>query len=253
MRAISSIRAAVMAAAFATMLAPACAQERLEPERTIWSTGRSTEDAYDLDVAKAFKEVWEHGVVARVVVIPPFANEYAVGVINRNDRFEILHLKPEERLWLFQALDDLESGAVQIVGPQGDEKEQREIDELKERLPASPADVPMDRCLMEIEPVAAKPILAAWRRMLSLTAYPPRDDEMITVRADGVTYHFSESLGTPSMAGKTWSPDEDSPTGMLAQIADLLAEACTTGNPAPVETAQKTAVKLCRKIKCPRS
>jgi hypothetical protein len=64
-------------------------------------------------------------------------------------------------------------------------------------------------------------ICDAWERVLSQTRYPKEPD---TIFCDGVLYHFGFRSAHRNMAGKTWSPPEETHPGKLAALAHALRD-----------------------------
>jgi hypothetical protein len=80
-----------------------------------------------------------------------------------------------------------------------------------------------------------------WRRVLLLTRYS--EDE--SAGCDGVTYHFGYGRrGSAPMAGKTWSPPEDSLPGMLASISQSLRDHVRTGERSDNQILQRIDEQL---------
>jgi hypothetical protein len=61
----------------------------------------------------------------------------------------------------------------------------------------------------------------AWERVLSQTRYPK---EPYVSPCDGVLYHFGFRSAYRNMAGKTWSPPEETQPGKLAVLAHTLRD-----------------------------
>jgi hypothetical protein len=62
-------------------------------------------------------------------------------------------------------------------------------------------------------------ICDAWEKVLLQTRYP---EEPGSTRCDGVYYHFGFRSTRRNMAGKTWSPSEETHPGKLAALARAL-------------------------------
>ena len=84
-------------------------------------------------------------------------------------------------------------------------------------LSQAPVQVPQRQLPAEL----GNAICDAWERVLSQTRYPKEPD---TSPCDGVLYHFGFRSAHRTMAGKTWSPPEETHPGKLAALAHALRD-----------------------------
>jgi len=181
---------------------PAFAEDHLEPEQSQFS-GIFMPQYYGT-VLEAYSETYDKEFVARAIVFPSFQPEYAVAIKKQNEEFKVVHLQTKKQFW------------ARIM--EGKVEEEYEV----------------DRCEKEIDKVLANKIISIWEKMLLGTKYRNylKEDNML-VGLDGTTYHFSMRLPhLPGrwMAGKTWSPQVESPTGLLVGISDGLVSYCSGEN-----------------------
>ena len=84
--------------------------------------------------------------------------------------------------------------------------------------PHVPAEAPAPSCA-PLSSKVARAIRAGWIAMLRATRYEEDD----SLRFDGVAYHFSGfARGQGRLAGSTWSPDPNTDTGRLVELAEAL-------------------------------
>jgi hypothetical protein len=83
---------------------------------------------------------------------------------------------------------------------------------------------------------AAAAVCDVWSKVLFLTRY--RETQF--AECDGTTYHFGHSKrGSAPMAGKTWSPPEETVPGKLVSLSRLLRECVRDAGPSDDRIIQK--------------
>jgi hypothetical protein len=226
MRARNNIRFKLAACLFG-MFSTAYAQDYLEPEDSIFTEFSPRVDYYWLnsyhsDVLTVFREAFGYGVIARVVVIPSFQNESVLSLLKDGNKYSIFHLQSDFHIWRIQSLKFYETGQIRSWDNEGNDRTQADIDELKKDMPASLDEIQMKRCELSIPTDLGMAVEKLWASMLYQTRYVKKN----TIGTDGITYHFSANDRHQEMAGQVWSPDEDSKTGKLVEIVEVLRTAC---------------------------
>jgi hypothetical protein len=203
----------VLAAALAFAVIPAFAADHLEPESSAFNT---REELWDLNyndmVLTQFKDLFDSDVVARMIGEPSFRPEYGVGLAHGKDGWRVIAVESASYLWSYEVMD------------------KNELHDSK--LPADWHANAVRRSAQSLDPALAARIANLWNRMLYDTRYaglPPRftadglthDDDVI-IGADGETFHFSGG----SVSGKTWSPSDKAPPGMLVDLALAMIAYC---------------------------
>jgi hypothetical protein len=200
---MKTLRAIVILILFVTYGVGARAQDHLEPEE-----GSLSERDWHRDYVNKLSQVLLKDApdyyVARMVCLPSFEPEWVVTIDRECEGgFEDDHphsyfvecAKAKKQIWNQKSIEKIEVSRVKA---------------------------PLDR-------KTAEAVFEVWRRMLHATRYPPEGAGLGT---DGEVYHFSRQLplfdkGRPDPRagfehGKIWSPDEDSPTGELVAIGEIL-------------------------------
>lgn len=202
------------------------AGDHLEPEESIYSGDFFLKD-YESQLLTYFGEFYQNGVMLRLISIPSFSPEYALAIIKENNRYYVLHQKPERQLWSYQMelpfklnqLDELNAKGVVTV----DEYENK-LKEIAQSYPENPMEMPRVSCRKEINEKLTLDVHELWMKMLLQTKYSPEPSSGV----DGQTYHFSAPMHgmVLNYAGKVWSPEPNTKTGLLVDISDLLVEYC---------------------------
>lgn len=214
--------------------------EHLEPEPSVF-TGIWGFDYYT-KVLSAFGrapmgkiEVWPGGRAA-VVVIPSFEPEYGVAVTAQDGAYSVSYVRPKISIWYF--LRTREQKAYVEANPenpspeiQSDEdwaQSKKKLAEMESKLPRSVEDIQIETCVRDIDQSLAARIFQIWDTMLNQTRYA-EDNFGWT---DGTTYHFTmhSERHVLGMSGWVWSPPEESKTGRLVAITELLRRYCLEGS-----------------------
>jgi hypothetical protein len=150
---------------------------------------------YDVILSEAFALPFpEQNVVARVVLVPSFRPEAAVGIREEGDGYEVFLARPDSSLW--------SSGHV---GDAWSAEAARTVAVVWHFVPLADQ--------------TAEAVGAAWERAILDARYP--DD--VVIGFDGVTAHFSRWVwGRGMIAAKTWSPNAESLPGALLDLGHNL-------------------------------
>lgn len=241
---LRNLAGCVIAAALATT---ADAQDHLEPEDSIYTSWYDHEfDQYESIVVSKFKDSFDHGYIARAIVIPSFEPEWAVAIQQQEETFSFLYLKPEMHLWLFEVLKDYETGRITSRDREGNDTTQKDIRELRDQLTVPLDKVKVERCELPVDAPTGMQLSMLWRTALRQTRFPDKR----RIGFDGVTYHFSGNFDQGAMAGKIWRPDKGSSMGKLILIIDQLRAACVAKDASILEDVHLRAVALCAEIGC---
>jgi hypothetical protein len=189
--------------------------------------------ASDIRFFTVFRDGYGDDVELRAVAFPSFSNEYLVGIRSTRDEggtitgYRAFYLMPKISLHAYESLRGAEGGlaAMDPNDPQDVEaykKQSAYIDQLKRALPTEPKDIPVVHCEKPLNNALAEKIATVWRGVLLETHYDPKGSNGL----DGITYHFYAHGTYQSLAGWTWSPDENSKPGMLTDVADTLVAYC---------------------------
>ena len=213
------------------LLTPSQANEHLEPEYSQFARAGLPPSATSLRpyheiVIEVLEGAFDADVRARLIAMPSFTPEYALGIREANGSHKIFHLASRSQLWSYENLKTLRE-IVDAGGLPGQETNIAEaIAEYESRLPDDYHDVESDYCEIEIPSELAEDLLAIWERVLLETRYGDQEP----VGRDGTDYHFSMSASGVVMAGKVWSPDPQSKTGAMVSITETMKNLCLTGD-----------------------
>ncbi len=146
---------------------------------------------HDAMLHQWFKEVYADDVRIRMVALPSFSSNYAIGLKGSDRGYRVVYL-------------------------------------IRHLLPPATASgqpgVKVERCEAEIDASRASRIIETWRRML--VDVIPHEDRRTGL--DGTLYEFSMRGGNREFKGQTWSPDEGTRPARLAEIADTMTRYCVT-------------------------
>jgi hypothetical protein len=198
----------------------AVGQEHLSPE--IKQEG--TLEAYETTVHQVLREAFETDVKFRVIILPSFRPEVAIGLRQGNDRFEIFSISPTRQIWTYQLIYMMKTGQVVTLGGDGATRQADEIKRMEAGLPPDPANLPLVRCAIGVDKKVAADITDVWKRMLEEV----RSDDDLSIGLDGETYHFSMTANGRALAGQAWSPYHKTRVGKLVTIAYAMRDYCQT-------------------------
>lgn len=221
--------------------------DHLWPEPSVYSDPILLPDEY---IFQRLEEVFEPNIRARALVYPSGRPEFAVAIRenielapvsieeqtqSKKSTYDLLFLTFEHRLFDFETLADLKSGAIKVFGEDGSlETDQQAITDLEAKLPASMNDVELFKCEKEIDPELAEAVLHVWKKMLLQTRYSENQPQQFH---RGNTYHFAYEenflrlFGYPtSYAGYAHGPVAGTKTRQFTKITGLLRDFCSVRN-----------------------
>ncbi len=213
------------------LLSPSLANEHLEPEYSQFARAGLPPSATSLRpyheiVIAVLDGAFEADVRARLIAMPSFTPEYALGIREADGQHKIFHLASQAQLWSYENLKTLRE-IVEAGGLPGQDANIAEaIAEYESRLPDDYRDVETSYCEFEIQSELADDLLAIWENILLETRY----GDQAPVGRDGTDYHFSMRASGVVMAGKVWSPDPQSKTGALVSITETMKNLCLTAD-----------------------
>jgi hypothetical protein len=184
--------------------------------------------AYQANLRRVFRDAFAPQVRLRALITPSFAPESMVGLRQAGVGHEIFALRPRRQIWLYQAIRHYRYGRASVMSLDGTDparqsaKESAELARLEKDLPADPADMPLSRCAVTVDPALAAEVIAAWRTMLAAV----ETEEDLMPGLDGTTYVFSMETGGRSLAGETWTPNEGTAPARLARLAEAMHRYC---------------------------
>ena len=181
-------------------------------------------DVYHQKIRHVFGQAFDKDVTLRVVVLPSFKNEYAVGVRIKDEAAEVFLLEPSSSIWDTELVRLSKAGHIRTFSLKGGKEipldDDEDFKELKRKTPADYRTIKANRKARPIPRDLADRLQKLWGDMLLGVKHPaePINGD------DGVTYHFSAwLLGRGDLSGQVWSPDEDSKTGRLTALVEELA------------------------------
>lgn len=205
--------------------------DHLVPESSVLAGSESlwSRDYYDL-ISHVLSDGFDRDVEVRAVVLPSFSPEYLVGIRGaspgQSTNYHVFYLRPKIQLWSYQSLQSMENGLAAMKSEGAGEKEikaQTEyIARMKAYLPTKAENTPLERCEKPMDTTLAERVKKVWVGALREAHYPLHD----ATGLDGVSFHFSAWDEYQPLAGQTWSPDETSKPGMLAELAETLVRFC---------------------------
>lgn len=213
------------------LFTPTHANEHLEPEYSQFARAGLPPSATSLRpyheiVIAVLQGAFDADVRARLIAMPSFTPEYALGIRENQGGYKIFHLASQSQLWSYENLKTLRE--IQEAGglPGQDANIAEAIAEYESRLPEDFHDVETSYCEFEIPPGLAEDLLSVWERLLLETRY----GDQAPVGRDGTDYHFSMLANGVVMAGKVWSPDPQSKTGAMVSITETMKNLCLTAD-----------------------
>jgi hypothetical protein len=199
---------------------PALAQDHLIPDRD----ALVHPDPYHLKVRDVLLLAFEPGVTSRVIVLPAFRGEYAVGLRTTKEGVEAFVLEASSSIWDVECLKMTEEGRVLVLDDEGKRLplEQDELyQELKKTTPSDHRKITTNRRARPIPASLAAKIDALWQEMLLNVRYPAETVD----GCDGETYCFSALVPRRGqLSGHVWSPEPDSKTGRLVALTEAMAD-----------------------------
>lgn len=215
----------------------AAAQDRLRPEA---SDLPEVSIQYRANIRSAFHEAFAEDVQARMLLLPSFAVEEAIGLRKRNGTYELFGLTATQQIWGYSTLAMLRSGEEGMMSDDGKDLGAEEAVRIEKSLPAKPEDLPLQRCAVPLDPAPAEAILRAWRTMLDEVR--PTDGPELGL--DGESYTFSMPGPGGERSGEAWSPRKGSRVYRLTELAAAMRSYCR----APESRGLRTLVALAGKV-----
>ena len=221
------------------LASPAAAQPRwqredhLEPEASTIG-GTAVLEGYDRTVREILHDAYDMRVEVRMVALPSFSPEYAVGLRSSKTYgwgapYRLFALSPKAQIWTYNSIAMLKSGMEKVGTWRNDNRanqqdlQKREIARLEASVPANPRDLKVDGCDIPLSEVLGDRIVEVWRKMVLATHYSAKYDTIL----DGEFYHFAMvSPKAGLISGQTHSPYRDSATGTLVALADTMRAVC---------------------------
>ncbi len=173
------------------------------------------DDDYPRIVGTVFKDAFGKDVRARVYELVAGPGGFFVNMIflkERDMEYRIVYLHAAVPLWMYPARIQQSTKRLGLKLPQ----------------PADYHDVKPDRCEIGIPASLGVRIVDVWKKVLMETRYESKRARGM----DGADYIFSmetqydDFQSSRTLAGTTWSPDEQSKPGRLTEIADTMQLLC---------------------------
>lgn len=223
----------------------AAAQDHLEPQNGIFAEEENSR-GYFGNVRRVFAPAYASGVILRVVILPSFRPEFAVGLRETEKGVEAFDITASSHIWNLELLHDYESGRIICVDKDGKEiplEKNESYQKLKQRTPGDISKItPMTIAKPLPEPLAGEVALserlkAVWKKALLDTRYPKE----LHRGNDGSDYYFSMYVQDRGVvSGQIWSPDEHTRMGDLIHlVSQVSAYANDKAKAAQVEEALK--------------
>ena len=215
----------------AAALAAAPDDDHLIPEdsdftRADLPDGATLLGPYYAMVISALKDAFAPDVRARVIAMPSFTPEYAVGIKEDDGAFAIFHLALDAQMWRYDMLRSLREVPPEVLPEDERGRLNEAIGDLQGSLPQDFRDVGVARCEIAIDPDLGRALLRIWSGMLLRTHYGNAG----RLGPDGTDYHFSMAGDLQYLAGKVWNPPAESETGRFIRLADTMKSLCVTGD-----------------------
>jgi len=220
-----------LALAVLILITPGQANEHLEPEYSQFARAGLPQNATSLRpyheiVIEVLQGAFDADVSARLIAMPSFTPEYALGIRGTEGAYKIFYLESKSQLWSYENLKTLQE-LTEAGGIPGQEANlAAAIAEYELLLPQDYHDVETDYCEIGIPSQMAENILDVWEYILAETRYGDREP----VGRDGTDYHFSMRANGVIMAGKVWSPNPQSKTGAIVSITESMQNLCLTAD-----------------------
>ncbi|MFP3943840.1 MAG: hypothetical protein ACLFWF_08105 [Alphaproteobacteria bacterium] len=227
--------------------------EHLEPEESVFEGhGVTSEgyysilDEYDRLLVSALVDAYGENVVARVIVVPSFKAETAVGLREKDGTYKVFYLQPDAHLW---AVHHLAAGKKALEHPGDADEEQiawveENVRALEKAVPADYREVKISKCERDVDAELGKRIHRLWVGMLRGTRYP----DVPSSGMDGWTYHFSvrsnDRFGTHTMAGQSRNPPSNSNAGRLVAVAGAMRDFCDNSGRKWLDRLEKRVEEL---------
>ena len=213
----------------AGLCGPAAADDHLVPEdnqftRAALPNGQSSLAPYYGKVLELLGGAYGREVRARVVVMPSYGTEHAIGITQHGDAYEIFHLALSANVWRYEMVQQAKSVDLSGLPANGAAEMKKMITEMQQSIPDDYHDIKVAACRAPLPPALARQIIEAWEKLLLQTRYTPAR----TVGRDGTDYHFSMPNETQQISGKAWDPPPATDIGRLVAITTSMKTLCAT-------------------------
>lgn len=224
--------------ALGLLAGPALAADHLYPEPSFFA-GDLFMPEYPQEVARTLQGVMDRDVVLRMIELPSFVPEHAVGVRKVIGHYEIFSVAAAEQVWNYEGRHS-DAGKI-IVKPDGN------LDYSQVNMNVQPGKwefkIPLNRCSVAISDATADLLSKLWERALLQTRF----DESQDFGADGTVFHFAMRKGYSFMAGQAWTPRGPLVSG-LAKVGYAMQEYCDSKSPAKLQALTAQASDLLKKM-----
>ncbi len=196
-------------------------------------------------VTRVLNDAYSPEVLARVIVIPSFENEHAIGIRRKNGRYYLFYIRPNIDIWLpvmmlhrADEAENIDEDAAETADTNEEDKEcTYKYLSILETAKVETSEIPVEEDL-------ATNLVHVFSEMLFETKFPRVD----RVGIDGTTYHFSVGR---DLAGKTWSPDENTKVGQLVEITRLMRLAVADKEGSHLASLKTAALALMQELPSP--
>jgi hypothetical protein len=208
---------------------PPRAEDHLEPDISVLG-GSPGKPRYDMALREALGEIFEFDIAVRMIGMPSFVPEYAVGLrktaLMNGTRYRVVALTLAKPITSIQPVTIDKNGQL--------------------HAPPLPWKRDLTRCETSINDSAGERIVEVWRKMLMRTRYSQQNAR----GTDGATYDFSMFvLGLGDLSGNVWLPERNSGTGTLVALANEMYDICTKQKGASMDKLEKLTAELEQRLK----
>jgi hypothetical protein len=198
------------------------------------------------------KDAYSPNVLIRMVTIPSFIPENAVGLVTtrpygKGPPYRIFAVMPSKSLWIslqhYQSFQNMKRGNGKIFNRDGVDITAAELKRREFSPPHNPADIPVKRCQIDIDNSLAQRITRLWLKVLSGTRYPRVE------ASDAPTFHFAYTGPAGAFAGRSGSPGPDNIIPSLVSIADSMRDLCMSNTAQDHDQLIKATADLENKLR----
>lgn len=188
---------------------------------------------------------------ANVVVLPSFSRDYVVSFENREDDYLLVCMQTKISMGAYRELEWLETGVLQYPT---EEKTQKEIAELKARLPTNIMDVEAEVVEIEIDPLIGRKLYSTWGRMLYDTHYPepseitPESHATFGPGYDGTYFHFSFFHNHTPLSGWIWDYPPEGRVAKLVAVTTSAKAACEANSESAMQQFTNSVETLAKAV-----
>ena len=247
MRTILALPILVLAASLTA--GAVAADDHLVPEdnqftRAALPNGQGSLAPYYGKVLELLGGAYAREVRARVIVMPSYGTEHAIGIAQNGDAYEMFHLSLAANIWRYEMLQQAKAVDVTRLPAGPAQDMQRIIAEMQRGIPDDYHDITVTDCRAPLPPALARQVIESWEKLLLRTRYTPARQ----VGRDGTDYHFSMPNETQQLAGKAWDPPPDSDIGRLVAITANMKAWCAARDETVLAQMQTQARNLVARL-----